>query len=281
MSAIHLHLLLGYAALRRDDGLARVSLAMFAILAVVPLVTFLTGAREEAVEGLAGVSEAAIEQHEEAALLSTIALGVVGGISLAALLWFRPAARRASPPSSCSWRWRRPGRWRGPPTWAPATRRSRTGRSRRRLDIGLLLRCNVVVYAADQEGTSVVSAMDPEAALEFAGSEQMAGVAREVRERLARVLAIVSASASYTGPQRDDRDRTDLLRGCATRWRRTAPAPERAGGYARREPRPVFAQRQRFVCFLVRRGCGGYRRPSLRNFWRFRHAALRARLFRI
>ncbi|HEU0014124.1 MAG TPA: DUF302 domain-containing protein [Longimicrobium sp.] len=64
------------------------------------------------------------------------------------------------------------------------------------LDIGLLLPCNVVVYAADQEGTSVVAAMDPEAALELAGNEQVAGVAREVRERLARVLAGVSADAA-------------------------------------------------------------------------------------
>ncbi|HEU0014120.1 MAG TPA: hypothetical protein VFQ45_10575 [Longimicrobium sp.] len=110
MSTVHLHLLLNhvpvigtliallllaYAALRRDDGLARVSLAMFAILAIVALATFLTGEpAEEAVEELAGISERAIETHEEAALLSTIALGVVGALSLGTLLWFR---RRALP----------------------------------------------------------------------------------------------------------------------------------------------------------------------------------------
>lgn len=105
MSTVHLHLLLNhvpvigtiiglcllaYAALRKDEGLARASLGMFAILALVAIATFLTGEpAEEAVEGMAGVSESIIERHEEAALLSTIALGVLGALSLGALLWFR------------------------------------------------------------------------------------------------------------------------------------------------------------------------------------------------
>jgi uncharacterized protein (DUF302 family) len=56
------------------------------------------------------------------------------------------------------------------------------------LDIGLLLPCNVVVRAADQEGSSVVSIMDPEAALALAGNEGIAPVAAEVKARLLRVL---------------------------------------------------------------------------------------------
>lgn len=110
MSTVHLHLLLNhlpvigtviglfllaYAALRKDEGLVRVCLGLFAALAVVALATFLTGEpAEEAVEGLAGVSESVIERHEEAALLATIALGALGALSLGALLWFR---RRALP----------------------------------------------------------------------------------------------------------------------------------------------------------------------------------------
>ncbi|HYR11541.1 MAG TPA: hypothetical protein VEQ60_27410 [Longimicrobium sp.] len=110
MSTVHLHLLLNHvpvigtiiglfllawAVFRKDQGLARATLALFAVLAVVALVTFLTGEpAEEAVEGLAGVSEGTIERHEEAALLATIALGVVGAASLSALVWFR---RRALP----------------------------------------------------------------------------------------------------------------------------------------------------------------------------------------
>ena len=105
MSMVHLHLLLNhvpvigtiiglcllaYAALRKEEALARASLGMFALLALVAVATFLTGEpAEEAVEGLAGVSESAIERHEEAALLSTVALGVLGALSAGALLRFR------------------------------------------------------------------------------------------------------------------------------------------------------------------------------------------------
>jgi uncharacterized protein (DUF302 family) len=59
-------------------------------------------------------------------------------------------------------------------------------------DLGLLLPCNVVVYAGDEEGRSVVAAMDPEAALELTGNAEVREVAREVRERLERVLRGVS-----------------------------------------------------------------------------------------
>lgn len=55
-------------------------------------------------------------------------------------------------------------------------------------DLGLLLPCNVVVYAADEPGRSVVAAMDPEAALELTGNPEVREVAREVRARLERVL---------------------------------------------------------------------------------------------
>jgi uncharacterized membrane protein len=110
MSTVHLHLLLNHvpvigtiiglcllawAVFRKDQGLARATLGLFAILAVVALATFLTGEPAEgAVEGLAGVTKGSIERHEEAALLATLALGVLGAASLGALVWFR---RRALP----------------------------------------------------------------------------------------------------------------------------------------------------------------------------------------
>jgi uncharacterized protein (DUF302 family) len=56
-------------------------------------------------------------------------------------------------------------------------------------DIGLLLPCNVVVYAGEEPGTSVVAAMDPIAALDVTGNEQLRSVAQEARSRLERVLA--------------------------------------------------------------------------------------------
>jgi uncharacterized protein (DUF302 family) len=62
-------------------------------------------------------------------------------------------------------------------------------------DIGLLLPCNVVVYAADEEGRSVVAAMDPQAALSLADNPQIEGVAKDVRARLQRVLEGVAGGA--------------------------------------------------------------------------------------
>lgn len=61
-------------------------------------------------------------------------------------------------------------------------------------DIGLLLPCNVVVYAADDPGQSVVAAMDPVEALALTGNDAIAPLASEVRRRLERVLAQVAGS---------------------------------------------------------------------------------------
>lgn len=58
-------------------------------------------------------------------------------------------------------------------------------------DIGLLLPCNVIVYAADEPGSSVVAAMDPVEALALTGNEAIRPVATEVRARLERALAAV------------------------------------------------------------------------------------------
>ena len=58
-------------------------------------------------------------------------------------------------------------------------------------DIGLLLPCNVIVYADDEPGRSVVAAMDPVPALELTGNERVRPVAQDVRARLERVLEAV------------------------------------------------------------------------------------------
>lgn len=55
-------------------------------------------------------------------------------------------------------------------------------------DIGLLLPCNVVVYAADEPGRSVVAALDPIELLDLAGNERIRPIAEDVRARLERVL---------------------------------------------------------------------------------------------
>lgn len=56
------------------------------------------------------------------------------------------------------------------------------------LDIGVLLPCNVIVYAADEPGKSVVSAVDPEVSLSRVGNETLRPVAADVKTRLTRVL---------------------------------------------------------------------------------------------
>lgn len=54
------------------------------------------------------------------------------------------------------------------------------------LSVGLLLPCNVIVYA-EGDG-SVVSMFDPETGMALASSPALDGVAREARERLQRAL---------------------------------------------------------------------------------------------
>lgn len=97
MSTVHLHLLLSHvpvigvagvaflliiSLLKRSDELARTALALTVIVAVFAVAVFLTGeGSEDAVERLTGVSEAAIEAHEEAgavALWTSVGLGVIG-----------------------------------------------------------------------------------------------------------------------------------------------------------------------------------------------------------
>ena len=58
-------------------------------------------------------------------------------------------------------------------------------------DIGLLLPCNVVVYADDVPGRSVVAAMDPVEALQLTGNDSIGPVAEEVKARLTRVLEAI------------------------------------------------------------------------------------------
>ena len=62
-------------------------------------------------------------------------------------------------------------------------------------DIGVLLPCNVVVYAAAETGKSTITAMDPEAALALADNDALAPLAREVKDRLRRALARVAEAS--------------------------------------------------------------------------------------
>jgi uncharacterized protein (DUF302 family) len=55
-------------------------------------------------------------------------------------------------------------------------------------DVGLLLPCNVIVYAGGEEGTSVVGVLDPKVQLGVTGRTDIDDLADDVRSRMRRVL---------------------------------------------------------------------------------------------
>jgi uncharacterized protein (DUF302 family) len=59
-------------------------------------------------------------------------------------------------------------------------------------DIGLLLPCNVVVYASDAPGKSVVAILDPVEQLSLTGRTDIRPLAEDVRARMERVLKRVA-----------------------------------------------------------------------------------------
>jgi len=63
-------------------------------------------------------------------------------------------------------------------------------------DIGLLLPCNIIVFADDTPGHSVVAAMNPVVALGVTGNASLQPVAEEVKSRLVRALAAVESNDS-------------------------------------------------------------------------------------
>lgn len=105
MSLAHLHLMLNhvpvigmgfvlliltFALWRRDSVAARMGLSFMVGLAAITAFVFLTGEpAEEAVEGLAGVSESMIHPHEEAAEVALIGVAIAGILGLIALVAFR------------------------------------------------------------------------------------------------------------------------------------------------------------------------------------------------
>ena len=62
-------------------------------------------------------------------------------------------------------------------------------------DLGLLLPCNVVVRV-DQDGTTLVSALDPELLVSVPGRPELEPIAAEAKTRLQSALAAIAATAS-------------------------------------------------------------------------------------
>ncbi len=110
MTGAHLHLLLthipvvglvfgvlvlGYAWFRKSDEATRIGMGIFVLSGLAAVAVYLTGeAAEEAVEGLADVSHALVEQHEEAALAALIATVALGAVSLLGLWLSRKGVPR-------------------------------------------------------------------------------------------------------------------------------------------------------------------------------------------
>lgn len=109
MSGVHLHLLLNHvpvigtfialllllvAFVRKSEELKKVTLGFFILIALVTIPVYLTGEpAEEVIENIPGISEGMIEQHENAALFSLIAVEVAGFIALMGVLVFRRQKR--------------------------------------------------------------------------------------------------------------------------------------------------------------------------------------------
>ena len=110
MNIVHVHLLLNHvpvlgvafvtlllfvAFVRRSGELARVSLAILALVGAMAALVFFTGEpAQESIEHLPGFSERLIDRHEDVAEVATIATGIVGALALGALIVYR---RRALP----------------------------------------------------------------------------------------------------------------------------------------------------------------------------------------
>lgn len=105
MTPVHVHLalnhaplfatlfgavLLAWALFARNASAVRISLVVFVVGAALTVPVFFTGEpTEETVENLAGVTRSAIEPHEDAAKLATVSVGLLGLVSLAALVTAR------------------------------------------------------------------------------------------------------------------------------------------------------------------------------------------------
>ena len=101
MNATHLHLLLNHVPVlgtvfglgllafgmwRKSSELQKAALGVFVIAALVGVVAYLTGEpAEEGIEGLPGVSEVFIEQHENAAAIAFTGIVILGVVALLVL----------------------------------------------------------------------------------------------------------------------------------------------------------------------------------------------------
>jgi hypothetical protein len=101
MSAAHVHLLLNhipilggifgllvlcYGMWRKNDEIKKTSLGVFVITALLTIPVYLTGdGAAQIVSNLPGVSTAIIQQHDQAATITMVAIEILGAVSLLSL----------------------------------------------------------------------------------------------------------------------------------------------------------------------------------------------------
>jgi len=101
MTAAHVHLLLNhipilgsifgllvlcYGMLRKSDEIKKTSLGVFVITALLTIPVYLTGdGAAQIVSNLPGVSTAIIQQHDQAATITMVAIEILGAVSLLCL----------------------------------------------------------------------------------------------------------------------------------------------------------------------------------------------------
>lgn len=93
--------LLAFAVWKKSTDVTLVAMYLFVILAIAAVLVYLTGEpAEEVVEGIAGVSDAMLERHEEAALISTFLVGLYGLFAAGTLAFARKRSAAISRRSS-------------------------------------------------------------------------------------------------------------------------------------------------------------------------------------
>ena len=86
--------IMAVAMVRKNTTLTHTAFVLLVLAALSALPVYFTGeSTEEIVEGLPGVSEASIEEHEELAKTSLLVVLVTGALALAGLIWKAGIAR--------------------------------------------------------------------------------------------------------------------------------------------------------------------------------------------
>src|SRR5688572_15912453 len=83
-------LIVGYVFFRKNDTVRNIALGVFVFSAIVAVPAYFSGeGAEEIVEGLPGVTENTIEQHEDLGKLFFIAIEILGILAILSFITFR------------------------------------------------------------------------------------------------------------------------------------------------------------------------------------------------